>query len=174
MQSNLTLSVGFKGGQKMNGVAMYDNNSGIRTVGGRINENNTLPALFGKGVYAPAANTDQFYVGKTSVAITNPVFRGLLLGNDGIRENMPARPSEYLSGSPATAVYAGVLWYDDIFREDGTTLPVVGDQVCLADATGLVATNTGTAGTGFTNINARVTEVIGKSVAIQILTAEEV
>lgn len=174
MMTNMNLSVGFKGKQKMNGVAAYDNNGGIRTLGGMINSANLLPAEFGRAVYAPAANTDQFYVGSASVAITNPVFRGLLLGNDGIRENMPARPNEYLAGGPATAVYFGVLWYDDITREDGTTTPAVGDQVCAEDATGILHTNTGTAGTGFTNINAKVIEVIGTSVAIQILTAEEV
>lgn len=167
MTSNLTLTVGFKGKQKLNGVAAYDGNTGIRTVGGIISKNNVLDAEFGKAVYAAAANPDVLYVGKTSVTLTNPVFRGVLLGNNGIRENMPARPNTYLAGSPASAVFAGVLWYDDITREDGTTAPVIGDTVCAQDATGKIFTNTGTAGTGFTNLNAKVVEGIDGSVGIQ-------
>ena len=167
MQTNMNLTVGFKGGQKMNGVAMYDNNSGIRTIGGIVSNSNTLDAEFGLAVFADAADPAQLIIGK-SVTMTAAKFRGLLLGNSGIRENMPARASSYLRGTQATAVYFGALWYDTITREDGTTAPVVGDLLSVEDATGKVFTRTTTAGTGFTAIPGSVVEVAGGSVAIFI------
>ena len=167
MQTNMNLTVAFKGGQKMNGVAMYDNNSGIRTIGGIVSDDNTLDAEFGLAVFAPAASIADLIVGK-SVTMTSPIFRGLLLGNSGIRENMPARASSYLRGSPATAVYFGALWYDTIVREDGTTAAAVGDLLSIQDTTGKVFTRVTTAGTGFTAIPGSVVEVAGGSTAIFI------
>ncbi len=167
MQKNITLTVGFKGGQSMNGVAMYDNNSGIRTIGGIVSDLNTVDAKFGLAVVAASATPAQFIVGQ-SVVVTLPKYRGILLGNSGIRENMPARNDSYLRGTPATACYFGVLWFDAITREDLSTAPVIGDLLSYQNTTGRICTRTAAAGGGFTAIPGSVVEIIDGSVAIQL------
>ena len=166
MQRNMTLAVGFKGAVKMNGVAMYDNNGGLRTVGGIIDNDNTLDAKFGLAVFSDTASPDQFIIGK-SVAMGTAKYRGILLGNNGYRTNMPARANQYLRGTPATAVYHGALWFDEITRED-TTAPKIGDMLSIQDATGKVFTRTAAAGAGFTAIPGSVIDVIDGAVAVML------
>jgi hypothetical protein len=167
MQSNMTLAVGFKGKAKLNGVAMYDNNGGLRSVGGIIDVDNTVVAKFGLAVFSAVATSDQFVIGK-SVAMTTPKYRGVLLANNGILANMPSRPDSYLNGTPATAVYHGALWFDDIKREDGTTAAAIGDLLSVQDTTGKVCTRTAAAGGGFTAIPGSVIDIIDGSVAIML------
>lgn len=129
------LSPSFYGKQIRSGVPAYDNNGGIRTVGGLISASNTEKAYFGRAVFATTADPDAFLIGGAS----GRVFRGVLLNRNYVNEQLPCHADFLLNGQPADAVYHGALW---IKFADLTGVVVGADLYSTSDGT-ITVTSTG-------------------------------
>lgn len=101
------LSPSFYGKQPRSGVPARVENGDIRTVGGFIASANTNEAKFGYALYAAPAKPEQFFVGATASAT---LFRGILLNQNYVNEQLPAHADHLLNNQPAAAVYEGTLW----------------------------------------------------------------
>lgn len=103
------LNPSFYGKQLRSGVPAYDNNGGIRTVGGYISNNNTTDVPFGSPLFVTAAAPNAFLGVPPS---SNPIFAGFLLNRNFVNEYSPAHADHLLNGEPADALYHGALWLE--------------------------------------------------------------
>jgi hypothetical protein len=140
IQSNMTLHAPqFAGAVLMNGVPVVNEGSQrmIQTMGGIISLNNTNGAAYFGCVLSvnPAGDQRAFYVGNPAGAYT---VVGVLLNEQGIRMNDPAKPTYIMNELPATAVTRGRLWYSswDTTFAGALTLPAPGCRVVYRIATG--------------------------------------
>lgn len=101
------LNPSFYGKQLRSGVPAYDNNGGIRTVGGYISNNNPDAIPFGNPLFVTAAAPNAF-LGVPPAS--NPIFAGFLLNRNFVNEYSPAHADHLLIGEPADALYHGALW----------------------------------------------------------------
>lgn len=102
------LNPSFYGKQIRSGVPAYDNNGGIRTVGGYISNSNTSDVKFGTPLFA-ATTTPNAFMGAYN-ASTAPVFVGWLMNRNFVNEYSPAHADFLLNGTPADALYHGAIW----------------------------------------------------------------
>jgi hypothetical protein len=138
MQTNLALHAPlFAGAVLMNGAPVVNEGSQrmIQTKGGIISLNNVVTgatpafAYFGCVLSInPAGDASAFYVGNPTGTYT---IVGVLLNEQGVRENDPAKPTYIMNEMPATAVVRGRLWYAswDTTFAGALTVPVVGCRV---------------------------------------------
>jgi hypothetical protein len=140
MQVNLALHAPlFAGAVGMNGVPVINEGSQrmIQTKGGIISLSNTDGTAFFGCILTvnPAGDQAAFYVGNPTGTYT---VAGVLLNEQGIRENDPAKPTWIMNEMPATAVYKGRLWFSswDTTFAGALTTPVVGCRVLYRLATG--------------------------------------
>ena len=103
------LNPSFYGKQLRSGVPAYDNNGGIRTVGGYISNSNTADIPFGSPLFMTAAAPNAFL--KTP-PVSNPLFAGFLLNRNFVNEYSPAHADHLLNGEPADALYHGAIWLE--------------------------------------------------------------
>ena len=168
MQSNMApLSVEFMGTQKINGFpsVVEGSNRLIQTVGGIISNGNTDgAAVFGcvLSILASGAGMDDnaFYVGLPGSAYT---VIGVLLNEQGVQENDPAKPNYLNNEQMATAVVRGRLSYSsvDTTAPGSIAAPYVGNRVIFNNATGLIGfLKAGTAvPAGYTQLQAAIVNV---------------
>jgi len=165
MQSNMApLSVEFKGSQSINGYpAVYEgSNRFLEGVGGIIAAGNTdTTAVFGvvMSILASGVGYDDnaFYVGLPSSAY---IVLGVLLNEQGIQENDPAKPNYVQNEQMATLVTRGRLIYSswDTSAPGSLALPYVGCRVIFKNTTGAIGfMKTGAAvPAGYTQLQAMV------------------
>jgi hypothetical protein len=167
MQTNMApLSVEFMGTQNINGypAVMEGSNRMLESVGGIISNGNTDgAAVFGVvlSVIASGAGTDDsaFYVGQPTSAYT---VIGILLNEQGIQENDPAKPNYINNEQMATAVRKGRLLYTSWdLTATGSIAPYVGVRVIFNNTTGLIGFLKAGAAvpTGYTQLQADVANV---------------
>lgn len=120
------LNPSFYGKQLRSGVPAYDNNGGIRTVGGFISDANAENIPFGSPVFVDAGSPNAFL----GVPPSSPVFAGFLLNRNFVNEYSPAHADHLLNGEPADALYHGAVWL-----EVPTDLTVTVGAKLYADAT---------------------------------------
>ena len=144
MQSNMSLSVEFRGSQNINGYPAVVEGSTrlIQTDGGIISNGNTDgTAIFGcvMSVLASGAGADDnaFYVGLPGSAYT---VLGVLLNEQGVQENDPAKPNYLNNEQMATIVPRGRLIYTsfDLTHPGSLAAPYVGCRVVFNNTTGLI------------------------------------
>ena len=128
------LNPSFYGKQLRSGVPAYDNNGGIRTVGGFISDSNSSDVKFGTPLFVAAASPNAF-MGAYN-ASTAPLFRGWLLNRNFVNEYSPAHADYLLNGQPADALYHGAIW---IVVPNGLTV-AVGDKIYVDASTGALTT----------------------------------
>jgi hypothetical protein len=144
MQTNMApLSVEFIGKQNINGVPVVMEGSvrEIRTKGGIIAAGNTdTTAVFGvvlSVLNAVGADDSAFYVGLPGSLYT---VIGVLLNEQGIQENDPAKPNYVQNEQMATAVTRGRLLYTsvDTSAAGSQAVPSVSSRVIFNNITGLI------------------------------------
>ena len=145
MQTNLApLSVEFKGSQNINGYPAVVEGSTrlIQTDGGIISNGNVDgTAVFGcvMSVVASGAGSDDnaFYVGLPGSAYT---VMGVLLNEQGVQENDPAKPNYLNNEQMCTIVSRGRLIYTsyDLTAPGSLAAPFVGCRVIFSNSTGLI------------------------------------
>lgn len=130
MDSNLSLTVGFKGQLDLTAQAV-PLQEGYLKIGGIVD--NTDGLKFGAAVYADPDTPDQFKPAKVS----GDVFMGICVFDDAIAQNSPAHPGTYLNGMPCAVLNHGFMWLNG-WKKDATGAidPVIGCKVIAKDATG--------------------------------------
>lgn len=141
MQTNMNLAIEFKGTQTINGVpARYQGSQDdITPVGGFISNNNTEGnAIFGYAMSMNvAADKREFLMGANAVGSANNVFVGILLNDQAVRENDPAKPNWKMNGMAATAVKEGTLLYNFWNKTAANAIdPVPGCRIIANNTTG--------------------------------------
>lgn len=162
MDSNLSLSLGFKGQLTLNAQAV-PLQEGYLKLGGIVDSTETAGLSFGVVVSADTDTPDQFTKGCAS----GNIVRGICVFDDAIAQNSPAHPNTYLAGMPCAAINHGFLWLAS-WITDTTTLtgaisPVIGCIVVYNTTTGAIgflAAGTSTIPDGFSQLsNASVRSV---------------
>jgi hypothetical protein len=138
MQTNLALHAPLFGGAVlMNGVPVINEGSMrlIQTKGGIISLNNVVTgatpyfAYFGSVMTVnPAGDQAAFYVGNPTTTYS---VIGILLNEQGVRMNDPAKPTYIMNEMPATVVVGGRVWINswDTTFAGALAVPVVGCRV---------------------------------------------
>jgi hypothetical protein len=135
MESNITLSVGFKGAQVVDGQPMFNPSGSPLTVGGIMSSDNAQTCKFGRVVSCDSAVPHEFDMGKPG----SNVVVGILLNENAVQENDPAKPDYLLPGFPATVVFFGPIWKASWTKTaDGSIDPVRGSTVIFNNTTGVI------------------------------------
>jgi hypothetical protein len=134
METNLALTVGFKGLVAQDGKPIFNHDGAPLTVGGIIDTTNTQVAYFGRVVSEATAAPNQFLMGASDVCI------GVLQNDNAINENSPAKPNYLLPLMPATAIVLGPFWLMSFTHvaTGALTTPVRGCIVIYKDDTGQI------------------------------------
>lgn len=131
MDSNLSLTLGFKGQLALNAQAV-PMQEGYLKLGGIVDTTNQSSGLtFGVVVSAPATDPAAIVAGKGS----GNVVRGISVFDDAIAQNAPAHPNKYLAGMPCAFIAKGLVKVQS--WETGKD-PVIGYKVQYADSTGVI------------------------------------
>lgn len=131
MDSNLSLTIGFKGQLALNAQAV-PLQEGYLKLGGIVDATNQSSGLsFGVVVSAPADDPTAIIAGAGS----GNVIRGISVFDDAIAQNAPAHPNKYLAGMPCAFIAKGLVKVQS--WETGKD-PVIGYKVQFADATGVI------------------------------------
>lgn len=131
MDSNLSLTIGFKGQLALNAQAV-PLQEGYLKLGGIVDATNQSSGLsFGVVVSAPADDSTAIIAGAGS----GNVIRGISVFDDAIAQNAPAHPDKYLAGMPCAFIAKGLVKVQS--WETGKD-PVIGYKVQFADATGAI------------------------------------
>ena len=131
MDSNLSLSIGFKGQLDLiaQAVPMQE---GYLKLGGIVDATNQANGLpFGVVVSAPADDPTAIVAGAGS----GNVIRGISVFDDAIAQNALGHPGKYLAGMPCAFIAKGLVKMQS--WETGKD-PVIGYKVQYADATGVI------------------------------------
>lgn len=167
MDSNLSLSVGFKGQLKLNAQAV-PLQEGYLKVGGIVTSNATNGLKFGVVCSADPDTPDTFEAGVAS----GNVIRGIVVFDDAIAQNAIAHPNCYLAGFPCSAINHGFAWLESWTKSGtGAIDPVIGCKVVYNDSTGAIEfVGSGSdAGSGYTVLsNASVRSVNGNGALIYL------
>lgn len=132
MDSNMNLSIGFKGQTKINAQAV-PLQEGYLKLGGIVASTLTAGLKFGTVVSAALTDLNNFKAGQTGT----DVVRGIAVFDDAIAENAPAHPDRYLAGMPCAAINHGFLWLGSWGKTSaGAIDPAVGCKVIYKSATG--------------------------------------
>ena len=152
MESNQTLTTSFIGSATINGVPKT-NREGYRTDGGYIDSTETQTAYFGRVVSRVLGTSDKaLWMG----APGSSTYAGVLINEEQMQQNSPARPDYLLASEPATFVYWGEIWIKDYAAvTTGIIAPVVGAGVQYNNTTGKIGyfTSGGSATTGYTAVS---------------------
>lgn len=124
MDTNMSLSLGFKGQLKLNAQAV-PLQEGYLKLGGIADGNLT----FGVVCSAPSADPTAIVAGKGD----GNVIRGIVVFDDAIAQNAPAHPNEYLDQMPCAFINKGLV---KIMKWESGKDPVIGYKVQYADTTG--------------------------------------
>lgn len=131
MDSNLSLSIGFKGQLNLNAQAV-PMQEGYLKLGGIVDATNQANGLpFGVVVSAPADDPTAIVAGAGS----GNVIRGISVFDDAIAQNALGHPGKYLAGMPCAFIAKGLVKMQS--WETGKD-PVIGYKVQYADATGVI------------------------------------
>lgn len=131
MDSNLSLSIGFKGQLALNAQAV-PMQEGYLKLGGIVDATNQANGLpFGVVVSAPADDPTAIVAGKGS----GNTIRGISVFDDAIAQNALGHPGKYLAGMPCAFIAKGIVKMQS--WEEGKD-PVIGYKVQFADATGAI------------------------------------
>ena len=131
MDSNLSLSIGFKGQLDLNAQAV-PMQEGYLKLGGIVDATNQANGLpFGVVVSAPADDPTAIVAGAGS----GNVIRGISVFDDAIAQNALGHPGKYLAGMPCAGIAKGLVKMQS--WETGKD-PVIGYKVQFADATGAI------------------------------------
>ena len=131
MDSNLSLSIGFKGQLDLNAQAV-PMQEGYLKLGGIVDATNQANGLpFGVVVSAPADDPTAIVAGAGS----GNVIRGISVFDDAIAQNALGHPGKYLAGMPCAFIAKGLVKMQS--WETGKD-PVIGYKVQYADATGAI------------------------------------
>ncbi len=134
MDSNLSLSVGFKGTVKPKAQAV-PLQEGYLKLGGIVDTTQTTGLKFGVVCSAAADDPTSIVAGKGS----GNVIRGIVVFDDAIAQNSPAHPDSYLPGMPCSFISKGLVRFDSwVATETNQIEPVIGCQVEYNDTTGAV------------------------------------
>ena len=131
MDSNLSLSIGFKGQLALNAQAV-PMQEGYLKLGGIVDATNQANGLpFGVVVSAPADDPTAIVAGAGS----GNTIRGISVFDDAIAQNAFGHPGKYLAGMPCAFIAKGLVKMQS--WETGKD-PVIGYKVQFADATGVI------------------------------------
>lgn len=131
MDSNLSLSIGFKGQLDLNAQAV-PMQEGYLKLGGIVDATNQANGLpFGVVVSAPADDPTAIVAGAGS----GNTIRGISVFDDAIAQNALGHPGKYLAGMPCAFIAKGLVKMQS--WETGKD-PVIGYKVQYADATGAI------------------------------------
>lgn len=149
MDSNLSLSLGFKGQLSLNAQAV-PLQEGYLKLGGIVASTETSGLKFGLAVSSDPDTPDQFVKGIPS----GNVLRGVTVFDDAIAQNSPAHPNTYLCSMPCAVINHGFFWLASWTKAaTGAIDPTVGCKVILNDTTGAIEfIASGTAPTGYTEM----------------------
>lgn len=159
------LNPSFYGKQLRSGVPAYDNNSGIRTVGGYISDSNSADVKFGTPLFAATSKPNAF-LGVYN-ASTSPLFVGYLLNRNFTNEYSPAHADFLLNGQPADALYHGAIW---LVVPAGLT-PAVGDKLYIDASDGTTLTTTSTSNIDLKSTVKEITTESGTSYMLVMVEA---
>ena len=136
MDSNLSLTVGFKGQIKPNAQAV-PMQEGYLKLGGIVDATNQSNGLtFGVVVSAPSDNPSAIVAGAGS----GNIIRGICVYDDAIAQNAPAHPTKYLAGLPCSFIAKGLVRIDSWATTESNAIdPVVGAKVEYNNTTGVIA-----------------------------------
>ena len=131
MDTNLSLSIGFKGQLALNAQAV-PMQEGYLKLGGIVDATNQANGLpFGVVVSAPADDPTAIVAGAGS----GNTIRGISVFDDAIAQNALGHPGKYLAGMPCAFIAKGLVKMQS--WETGKD-PVIGYKVQFADATGAI------------------------------------
>ena len=143
MDSNLSLSVGFKGQLKLTAQAV-PLQEGYLKLGGIVDATNQSTGLpFGVVCSASSDNPTQIVAGNSGANIT----RGIVVFDDAIAQNAIAHPGKYLAGMPCAFINKGLVKITD--WEDSLD-PVIGYKVEFNNSTGAIGFVSSSAGASHT------------------------
>ena len=135
MDSNLSLSVGFKGQARPNAQAV-PLQEGYLKLGGIVDATNQSAGLkFGVVCSAPASDLHNVVAGAGS----GNIIRGIVVFDDAVAQNAPAHPDKYLAGMPCAFIAKGLVKFDTWAKAETNQIdPVPGAKVEFKDADGTV------------------------------------
>jgi hypothetical protein len=135
MDSNLSLSIGFKGQLALNAQAV-PMQEGYLKLGGIVDATNQSGGLsFGVVVSAPADDPTAIIAGAGS----GNVIRGISVFDDAIAQNAPAHPNKYLAGMPCAFINKGLVKIQSWKATETNQIdPVIGAKVEFSDANGAI------------------------------------
>ena len=131
-------NLAFNGGAIVNGEPVNRSNAGYKTVGGFVlssDSNNTgLVANFGVVVSTlPSGDNTAFAIGKPAGYVP----RGIIMANNAVMQNEPAKSGYMLQDIPVTVLYEGTVRYLSWTKtQTGAIDPVVGCQIIYRATTG--------------------------------------
>lgn len=147
MDSNLNLSIGFKGQLKLNAQAV-PLQEGYLKIGGYVDTTETNGLTFGVVASVDPDTPDAFVKGCPS----GNIVRGICVFDDAIAQNAPAHPNKYLVGLPCAVINHGFLWEATWTKTaTGAIDPVIGCKVIYNATSGAVEflASSGSAPTGW-------------------------
>lgn len=157
MDSNLSLTIGFKGQLKL-GAQAVPMQEGYLKLGGIVDATNQSAGLtFGVVVSAPASDPASIVAGAGS----GNVIRGISVFDDAIAQNAPAHPDKYLAGLPCAFIAKGLVKVQSWEKSETNQIdPVIGAKVEFKDADGAIGFVASTADSSHTLLDgATVIEV---------------
>lgn len=131
MDSNLSLSVGFKGQLKLNAQAV-PLQEGYLKLGGIVDATNQSTGLKFGVVCSAASTSPQLIVAGNSGA---NVTRGIVVFDDAVAQNAVAHPDKYLAGMPCAFANKGLV---KVMSWETGKDPVIGYKVQFKDADGTI------------------------------------
>lgn len=140
MDKNLSLTIGFKGSQKLNGTAV-PLQEGYLKLGGFVDDSATGGLAFGIVASVDPDSTDLFLPGCAS----GDVVRGIVVFDDAIAQNALAHPDKYLASMPCAVLNHGFVWIGT-WKKDATSAidPALGVKVIYKKTTGEIEFVAGT------------------------------
>ena len=135
MDTNLILSIGFKGQLKL-GAQAVPLQEGYLKLGGIVDATNQSAGLkFGVVCSAPSTNVAAIVAGNGGSNIT----RGIVVFDDAIAQNAPAHPNKYLAGMPCAFIARGLVKIQEwATAETNQIAPVPGAKVEFKNADGTI------------------------------------
>lgn len=131
MDSNLSLTIGFKGQLALN-AQVVPLQEGYLKLGGIVDAANQSAGLkFGVVVSAPADDPTAIVAGSGS----GNIVRGISVFDDAIAQNAPAHPDTYLAGMPCAFIAKGLV---KVQSWEADKDPAIGYKVQFDDATGVI------------------------------------
>jgi hypothetical protein len=128
----------FKGSGAVNGEPVNRSNAGYKTLGGACiysgDSNNTgLVATFGVVVSTPTSDSSLYAIGKPSGYVP----RGVLVADNSVMQNEPAKSGYMLQDLPITVGYEGTFTYQSWTKtQTGAIDPTPGCQIIYRATTG--------------------------------------